>query len=388
MAFFVPDTATVLLPEERFDALINEVGQRVGWMRSHPCPCTYSFTQQNNRIAIEGAAQRACQTCHGIGFYWDPPGPPFRAYISFMQMAATPNEPGVVMNDTIGMVQMADPSITIPYFNTNLDPADPAQPTDAWVNATTDDLFVAVDMVSRYTAMLQVGGQTNLPFQQNLSVGPVGAVTVWNPTTSSVEVVTDYAVTGPEVIINGYPDGTSYMVEFQAAAVYVAWKRAGGLPHIRPFGGGTDKLPRRFRLQTLDPWMRQRGIQPSYFILPTLGKHFATLSDTLAINDNVNTGFISFTIVADIVNAKDSIGVALSSRATMSDTIGVSDSIGVVVINFTAMSDIVNVNDSIGVVFISRATMSDTLNAGDSMSAVFLSSAIGYFQIGINGIGG
>jgi hypothetical protein len=261
MSFHVPSTSHVLLPEYRFDALISEVGQRVGWMRSHACPCVYSTTSQNNRLAIEGSAQAACQTCGGVGFYWDAPGPPFRAYVSFMQMAATPNEPGVTMNDTLGMVQMADPSITIPFMNSNLASNDPAQPTDAWTNATTDDIFIAVDMVSRYTAMLQVGGQVNLPFQQNLSVAPTGAVTIWNPVTSRVEAVSGYAVAGPAVTISGYPPGTSYMVEFQAAAIYVAFKRAGGLPHVRPFGGGTDKLPRRFRLQTLDPWMRQRGIQ-------------------------------------------------------------------------------------------------------------------------------
>lgn len=279
MSFFVPNTASVLLPEARFDALISEVGQRVGWMRSHACPCTFSQTQQNNRLSMAGSPQRGCLTCLGIGFYWDPPGPPFRAYISFMHVAATPDEPGVVMNETFGAALTAEPSITIPCLNPNLANGDPAQPTTAWVNASVDDIFVGIDMLSRYTAVLQVGGLTSLPFQQNLQIAPAGAVTIWNPATSSVVPVLNYSVNGPSVTIPNYPMGTSYMVEFQAAALWVAWKRAGGMAHIRPFGGGTVNEPRRFRLQALDPWMRQRGIQNPISVLPATGAAIGNLAD-------------------------------------------------------------------------------------------------------------
>ena len=205
--------------------------------------------------------------------------------MSFTTMAPTPDEPGTVMNDVFGPVQTSEPSITIPYHNPNLAADDPAQPTNAWINASTDDIFCAIDMVTRYTAMLQVGGQTILPFQQNLQIAPIGAVTVWDPVTSKTVPVLNYAVNGPEVTISNYPDGTSYMVEFQAAALWVAWKRAGGLPHIRPFGGGTDNLPRRFRLQTLDPWLRQRGIQNSISVLPATGNAVGALADVAASGD-------------------------------------------------------------------------------------------------------
>ncbi len=286
---WIPNTAAVLLPEARFDAMISEVGQRVGWMRSHACPCTYSQTDANNRLSLMGSPQRACQTCYGIGFYWDTPGPTFRAYISFIHTSPTPDEPGVLMNDVFGAVQMSEPSITIPYLNPNLASTDPAQPTTAWNNASVDDIFVAVDMLSRYTAMLQVGGVTNLPFQQNLQVAPAGAVTVWNPVTSSVVPVLGYTVSGPTVTIANYPTGTTYMVEFQAAAIWVAWKRAGGLPHSRPFGGGTDLLPRRFRLQALDPWLRQRGIQSTFSVLPALGAAAGGIAD-VAVSSETLTG--------------------------------------------------------------------------------------------------
>lgn len=281
----VPNTATTLLPEARFDSLISEVGQRVAWMRSHACPCVYSQTQANNQLSTAGSAQRACQTCFGIGFYWDPPSPLFRSYISFTTMSSTPDEPGVHMNETFGPIQMAEPSITIPFCNPNLLPNDPAQPTAAWINASTDDIFIAPDMLSRYTAMLQVGGLTNLPFQQNLQVAPAGAVTVWNPVTSSVVPVLGYTVNGPSVTIPNYPNGTSYMVEFEAAALWVAWKRAGGMAHIRPFGGGTVNEPRRFRLQALDPWMRQRGIQNVASVVPAMGAAFGGIADVAVTGD-------------------------------------------------------------------------------------------------------
>lgn len=262
--FFIADCATTLLPEYRFDAMIGAIGQRVSWMRSHSCPCTYSHTTQLNRLSTPGSAQRSCVRCRGLGTYWDNPSPPFICYISFIHVAKSPDEPGTIMNEVVGPVQTAEPTLTIPYSNPRLGPFDPGQPSEAWTHASTDDAFVAVDMLSRYTAMLQVGGTTNLPFQQNLQIAPTGAVTVWNTTTLNVDKVANYSVQGPSVLIDGYPRGTTYMVEFLAAPYYVAWSRAGGLPHIRPFGGGVPiNEPRRYRLQSLDLWTRQRGIQPS-----------------------------------------------------------------------------------------------------------------------------
>jgi hypothetical protein len=265
--FFVPPTR-VLLPEGAFNALISEVGQRVAWMKSHPCPCVYSPTAQFGRLSTPGSPQRSCQRCFGIGFYWDPPSLPIRAYVSYMHVANTPDEPGTVMNEVTGPILTAEPTITIPHLNPNLPLDDPQQSTNIWLNASTDDMFFPVDMLSRFTAVLQVGGIQNLPFQQNLQIAPTGAVTVWNPQTTDVEFVTNYTVNGPTVTID-YPPDTSYMVEFQACPLYVAWKRAGGLAHTRPFGGGTVLEPKRFRLQSLDLWTRQRGVQTP-LVVPTI----------------------------------------------------------------------------------------------------------------------
>lgn len=179
-----------------------------------------------------------------------------------MHLSPSPDEPGTVQDPKFGTYQLSEPTLTIPYKTPGLPVDDPTQPTPIWTNASTDDIFIAVDMLARYTARLQVGGVMNLPFQQNLQIAPQGAVTVWDQATTSVVPVANYAVDGPTVTIDGYPKNTVYMVEFQAASLYVAFRRAGGLPHVRPFGGGTVNEPRRFRLQTLDFWTRQRGIQP------------------------------------------------------------------------------------------------------------------------------
>ncbi len=216
-----------------------------------------------NRLSTPGSAQRSCQTCFGQGTYWDLPSAIFRAFISFMDRSPTPMEPGSFMNENLGPVQQAGPSITIPYQNLKLAQTDPGQPTKVWNEASTDDMFIAVDMLARFTAVLQVGGITNLPYQQNLQIAPTGAVTIWNPATNLVEPVPNYGISGPTVTIDGYDTGTNYMVEFQAAPIYVAWRRAGSLPHVRPFGGGTVSEPRRFHIQSLDLWTRQRGIQPT-----------------------------------------------------------------------------------------------------------------------------
>jgi hypothetical protein len=257
----LPPTARSLAPQN-FDALISTNGQRVAWCRSRTCPCILGGGGANGRLPELGSPQRNCTQCFGVGIYWDAPSLPFQAYIEFMHMSPTPDEPGVKMNDTYGAVQMSEPSMTIPFRNPNLADSDGAQPTNAWTNATVNDKFIPVDMISRYTAALQVGVKENLPFQQALVIAPTGAVTIWNPSTAAVVPVTGYAVSGATVTISGYPKGTNYMVEFQAAPVFVAFRTAGGLPHVRPFGGGSVNEPRRMRLQALDFWTRQRNLEP------------------------------------------------------------------------------------------------------------------------------
>lgn len=257
--------AATALAAVRFEALVARMGQRLSWMKSHSCPCTFAPPPGlNGFIPLPGSAQSGCRTCFGLGVYWDAPTVPFIAYIKFVEMSPTPDEPGVRVDQSYGIVQLSEPSMTIPYSNPNLAMGDPQQPTAAWNDASTDDRFVAVDMLSRFTAKLQVGGVPFLPYQQNLQIASSGAVTVWNPATMQVVPVASYAVSGASVTIDPsiYPEGTAYMVEFQCAPEFVVFRPAGGIPHVRPFGGGLVKEPRRFKLQALDFWLRQHNQGP------------------------------------------------------------------------------------------------------------------------------
>jgi len=257
----LPNTM-VSLPSQNFDALISLHGQRISWRKSHSCPCVWAGGGANGRLPELGSPQPGCLRCQGLGTYWDNPSYPFSAYIEFIHASPTPDEPGVGTNDRFGAFQSVAPSLTLPYANPRLQVGDPGQPTQAWIDASTDDMFVPVDMLARYTAVLQAGIRENLPFQQNVQISPANAVTVWDPATSAVVTGVPYMVSGATVSLQTYPVGTNYMVEFQAAPLYVAFRAAGGLPHVRPLGGGTQNEPRRFHLQALDFWTRQRNLQP------------------------------------------------------------------------------------------------------------------------------
>jgi hypothetical protein len=259
---FIPPTLKAL-PPGAFEALIATHGQRCSWLKSHTCPCVYAGSGANGQLPQLGSAQRNCTQCGGVGTYWDPPSIPAKVLITFMHVSPTPDEPGVRMNESYGMWQTAEPSLTVPYWNPTLPVGDPGQPTNIWQNASTNDQFVPVDSLIRYTAVLQVGVKENLPYQQNLQIEPQGAVTVWDPVSNAVVPVENYSSDGPTVRIGGYPVGTNYMVEFQASPIYVVFRAAGGLPHTRAFGGGMANEPKRWRLQSLDFWTRQRGVTQS-----------------------------------------------------------------------------------------------------------------------------
>ena len=247
----------------RFNLMIASMGQRLSWMKSHSCPCTFGGGGADGFLPLPGSAASGCNTCLGLGTYWDDPTIPFVAWVKFVDMSPTPDEPGVRMNDKYGLTQLSEPSLTLPYLNPFLPIDDPQQPTEAWNDMSTDDIIVAPDMLSRFTAKLQVGGIEYLPYQQNLQIKSQGAVTVWNPATLMVEHVAYYAVNGANVSLgDAYPDGTAYMVEFQAAPMFVAFRPAGAIPHVRPLSAGTVNMPRRFKLQQLDLWLRERGQGP------------------------------------------------------------------------------------------------------------------------------
>ena len=255
MARWFPPFAT-MLPHQAFDSLIGKAGSRLVWQKSHTCPCVFSSAGQDG-LPVPGSPEPGCETCFGIGTYWDSPSNPFTALVTFTHMSPTPDEPGVVMDTRFGQITSSEPAITIPYADPN------GNPIAAWGGCSTDDLLLEIDADARYGAYLVVGGNTVIPFQVNTTIAASGAVTVYNPATRLVETPNTYTVNGPTVTLTGYPPGTTYQVEFKAAAMYVIFRPAGGLPHVRPFGAGTQTEPRKFRGQTLDIWTRAKRVTNS-----------------------------------------------------------------------------------------------------------------------------
>ncbi len=237
---YLPPIDPYTLPAGPFDNLITQYGVRIQWMQSHQCACMWGGD-------VPGSPNPQCKTCYGRGVWWNPPSSVFMGLLTQMHRTPSPDEAGVSVDSVIGWSQNAQPILSIP-----------ATAGEVWQQASDYDAFIELDALTRYRSELTVGGIQSVPYQQNLSIAPSGAVTIWNTQTQAVQFV-NYAVDGPNVILSGYPAGTSYVVEYTAAPVYVAFRKAGGMPHIRPFGGGVVSLPRRFHLTMLDVWSRSRN---------------------------------------------------------------------------------------------------------------------------------
>ena len=252
------------MPRAPFEAVISATGVRVTWSRSHNCPCVFAGGGNQGRLPMPGSADPMCLKCNGTGVYWDAPSTPFFIGLSYSHVAVTSDEPGVVQNDEYGMYIAQEPTLTIPYADVN------GNVNQAWFDASVNDMFVAIDSNARLTAVLQQGGITTLPLQQNLSIPVTGAVTVYDPVNHVVNSVTGYTVSGTSVFLPSgqYANGQNYMVEFYTSPAYIMFRRSGGMPHNRQFGGGTVNLPVRARAQTLDFWTRNRlsnGSVPNYY---------------------------------------------------------------------------------------------------------------------------
>lgn len=238
---YFPPISPYVLPVGPLDGLVAAYGNDLTWQRSHLCPCTYGGP-------IAGSPDVACNTCKGIGWYWDAPSAVFRGLITFIHMSPTPDEPGTTMSDKFGVVQLSEPTLSIPWTTAS----------GIWTAASINDVFVEPNALDRYETELQKGGVQTVPYQQNLTIPLTGAVTVYDVANKVVVPVSGYTVSGPTVTLpSGYADGTPYVVSYTAAKAYVAWRSAGTMGHDRPFGNLT--LPKRFRLQTLDLWLRGTG---------------------------------------------------------------------------------------------------------------------------------
>jgi hypothetical protein len=166
-----------------------------------------------------------------------------------MHTSEAADEPGVVMDPRVGQVLHAEPTISI---GSDMQPI--------WDDASEYDAFVELDTLQRFETAMLVGRDTIIPYQQNLTVL---SVSIYDTTLRKAVVVdpTGWTNTNGQITLLGAPDGTSFTVAYKANPVYVAWRRAGGNIHARPFGQGTDALPRRFRCMLLDLWTRARNQQ-------------------------------------------------------------------------------------------------------------------------------
>lgn len=248
---FFPPMSPYVLPAEPFEKMIDKYGVRLYWMRSHSCACVYG------NLNSPGAPDPGCNTCQGVGFYWESPIGPFSAMITFMHMAPTPDESGEGMNMKWGELQHGDPTLTITNSSSGIS-------STVYANASQWDAYIQLDSVARFTVGLQVSGVEAVPYQQGLTIAATGAVTVYDTSAKRVVTVSGYVVSGARVIMpSGYVPDTGYMVEFTANPVWIAFRKAGGLPHNRPFGNGAVDVPKRFRLQPLDAWTRARTSYPN-----------------------------------------------------------------------------------------------------------------------------
>jgi hypothetical protein len=229
------------MPPALTNATIRNNGLRLQWLQSHQCPCTYS-------TEIPGSPDPACNTCHGRGRYWDSPTPDgsFIGLVTFMHTSEAADEPGVTTNPAMGQIAHAEPTITVP---SDVHPV--------WDLASEYDAFVETDAINRFETVFTVGDNQILPYQQNLEILDV---TTYDLAAKEVIPLTSgsYVVSGASVLLPGYADGTSYVVAYNASPVWVAFRRAGGLAHNRPFGAGVA-LPKRYRGMLLDVWTRAQN---------------------------------------------------------------------------------------------------------------------------------
>lgn len=252
-----PDMATQAMPETVLDAQVQMTGIRFGWMKAHTCPCTYA-------TATPGSPDPLCRTCLGRGVYWDS-AVEFLGHLTYMHTSSAPDEPGAMTGEFTGHTRYAEPTLTIPrhgLLNENL----------VWQEAADFDAYVQYDATTRVNTTLVAGQTEVLPYQWGLRVEAVTAYDVDAREVVTVPASGYTATASGQVTLNpeAYSQGTAYTVEYMTLPVFVAYRKAGGVPHTRPFAAGRTGVPRRFHLMTLDQWTRAQapGEAPMYGVVP------------------------------------------------------------------------------------------------------------------------
>ena len=235
---------------QAIDSLINWASIEIMWMKSHSCPC----------IGNNGSARADCNVCFGRGFYWDPPSGPYGVLITLITWIGRNVDMGNAMDLDYGTIFQGHPLITIPV---NVQPL--------WSQTNTKDVIVEINTVMRFQASLLVGEREILPAwhvidPSTITIAPSGAVVVENPSINQPVSGVPYTynpTTGVIALLpnadfpSGWPNGTSYIVEYYSPLSFVIDEPYGGLAHVRPFGQGL-KYPRRWKMNLLDVWLRDQ----------------------------------------------------------------------------------------------------------------------------------
>jgi hypothetical protein len=234
-------------PEQSMDDLISRYGVEMFWQKSHTCPCVYQHVNPSGmNYPITGSPLPNCQTCGGRGYFWDAAQGPFGVLLTFMYANVIP---GASVQKEEGFRISGKPILTIPGA---------IQPL--YSEASAMDAFVETGSAVRFNSVLRVGGRTTLPYNVNVTVN-VDNVLVYNSLTQTSSPIPSSAVTvdGASVTLTGYATGTSYVVEYTAYPIYIAYQEHGGMPQVRPFIQNQVNYPRRFELQLLDVWERTQA---------------------------------------------------------------------------------------------------------------------------------
>lgn len=232
------------------DSLIKWASINILWMKSHSCPC----------VGDTGSARPECNVCFGRGFYWDPASGPYGVLITLITWIGRNVDMGNAMDLDYGTIFQGHPIITIPV---DIDPL--------WTQANTKDVIVEVGTTMRFQASLLVNERQILPAWHvidptSITIAPSGAVIVEDPLINQPVSGVPYNYDSTTGIIsllptakfpNGWPDGTSYIVEYYSPLAFVIDEPFGGLAHVRPFGQGIT-YPRRWKMSLLDVWLRDR----------------------------------------------------------------------------------------------------------------------------------
>lgn len=232
-------------PNERFNQFLQQFGVPIFWLRGHLCACVddnTEFSPDGVAVKIKGTPSAYCTTCGGRGVYWDDAQGPYLVAFQYPKLF---DIQGASFEEQLGILQEGIVPIIIPST---------AQPM--WQELNTYDAVVAQGTDMRFHSSLRVGYQETLPYFWNVNVNPSGVTIYDSQNTQTIPVPADQVViNGASVQITGFPNGTSYVVDYTAWPIYIVFGKMGGMSQPFPLLNN-QTYPRTTTVQLLDFWSR------------------------------------------------------------------------------------------------------------------------------------